>query len=308
MQAVSDRLKKKRVKSLWRLLPHCVALCLIVGCEGPEAQYKRYLSRLGHILSEDTPVTQQPALPEPPDTDQLRLNISPGSLDTLDFLALSGCAVQATIGKRNSSLGRMASDSQRLLLALEYLQLAPRCITYQRERDATPLADTLQQAWQLQRQQLPALIFNATLGGAEYRTLWYTPAYASGDATNNSLAIPALEAINGLTRHWLAGDYRADNRSFEIMLSEVATGHGGALLPDLDGQNPHYRDLLPPFAALEELLSSALPADYRNWKSERNVRLAQLLAAPDPHVEQLKTIQQPCAGACSDAWLVQPGH
>jgi hypothetical protein len=289
MQAVSDRLKKTTStrKGLWQLLAHCIALCLLVGCEGPEAQYKRYLSRLGHILPEDTPVTQQPALPEPPDTDQLHLNIPPSSLDTLDFLALSGCAVQATIGKRNSSLGRMASDSQRLLLALEYLQLAPRCITYQRERGATPLADTLQRAWQLQRQQLPALIFNATLGGTEYRALWHTPVSASAytseeiyPATCSSQVIFALQAINDHARRWLSGDYRADNRAFEILLGEVAASDGGALLQALPSQDGCYRELLPPVAALEELLSSALPPGYRDWASERNAQLAKLVAAP----------------------------
>ena len=279
MRAVSDRLSKATStrKGLWRLLAQCIALCLLAGCEGPEAQYQRYLSRLGHILPKDTPVTRQPALPEPPATGQLHVNIPPGSLDTLDFLALSGCAVQATIGKRNSSLGRMASDSQRLLLALEYLRLAPRCITYQRERDATPLADTLQQAWQRQRQQLPALIFNATLGGTQYRSLWHTPVNTSGDATHNNPVIPALDAINSLTRSWLAGDYRADNRSFEIFLSEVAARGGGAPLQTLDSLGRRYHALLPPVAALEELLSPVIPPDYRDWSRERNVRLAKLL-------------------------------
>jgi hypothetical protein len=284
MQAVSDRLNKATSTrtGLWQLLAHCIALCLLVGCEGWEAQYQRYLSRLGHILSEDTPVTQQPALPAPPDTDQLHLNIPAGRLDTLDFLALSGCAVQASIGKRNSSLGRMASDSQRLLLALEYLQLAPRCITYQRERDATPLADTLQHAWQLGRQQLPALIFNATLGGAEYRALWHNSASVSREnypAASSSQVCSALQAINGRARRWLSGDFRADNRTFEILLSEVAASDG-ALLHTLADLDRRYRELLPPIVVLEELLSSALPPDYRNWQGARNARLAKLVTEP----------------------------
>jgi DNA-binding transcriptional LysR family regulator len=92
--------------------------------------------------------------------------------------------------------------------------------------------------------------------------LWHTPAYKSGDATNSNQSIPALQAINGHARRWLAGDYRADNRAFEILLSEVAAGDGVALLPTV--------------AALEELLSSVLPPDYRDWSSERNARLAEL--------------------------------
>jgi hypothetical protein len=120
------------------------------------------------------------------------------------------------------------------------------------------------------------LIFNATLGGTEYRALWHTPAHA----TNSSLAIPALQAINGHARRWLAGDYRADNRTFEILLSEVTAGDGGALLQALASQDGCYRELLPPVAALEELLSSALPPGYRDWVSERNAQLAKLEAAP----------------------------
>jgi len=351
VRAVSDRLKKAGVKDLWRLLAHCIALCLLVGCEpqGREAQYKRYLARLGHTLSVDIPVIQPPTLPGPPGTDQLHLDIPASSLDSLDFLTLSGCAVQVTIGKRSSSLGRLARDSQRLLLALEYLRLAPRCITYQRDQDATALSDTLEQAWQLQWRQLPALIFNATLGGTEYRALWYTPAYASEEnypGASSSQVIFALQAINGHARRWLSGDYRADNRAFEILLSEVAAGDGGTLLQALASQDAwlaganavlakrlvrgplctprirpaaanilpgvvrkyfigeiqpgtasldqRYHELLPPVVALEKLLSLVLPLDYRDWESERNVRLAKLLAAPDRHVQQLKAVQQPC--------------
>jgi hypothetical protein len=75
--------------------------------------------------------------------------LPPGKLGALDFLAISGCEVQVTIGKRNSSLGRMAKESQRLLLELEYLALAPECIDYQRRQGRSGVADTLEQAWQL---------------------------------------------------------------------------------------------------------------------------------------------------------------
>ena len=308
MQTVSDSLKKARVKSLWRIMAHSVALCLLVGCEPPgrEAQCQHYLFSLGHTRPVDVPTMQLPVLHGPPGIDQLHLDIPAGNLDSVDFLALSGCAVQVTIGKRQSNLGRMARDAQRLLLTLEYLRLAPRCITYQRQRDAVPLADTLERAWQVQRQQLPALIFNATLGGAEYRALWHAPvpAYTPGEsnsATSSSRVIPALQAINVHARRWLSGDYRAENRAFEILLSEVAAGDGSALLQALASQDAwlarRYRAVLPPVTALEELLSSVLPPDYRDWERQRSARLEQLLAAPGRHAQQLKAIQQPCIDA-----------
>lgn len=43
----------------------------------------------------------------------------------------------------------------------------------------------------------------------------------------------ALEAINSSARRWLAGDFRANGKAFELQLSEVARGDGGALLKAL---------------------------------------------------------------------------
>ncbi len=213
----------------------------MAGCSGsgPEAAFDEYLGRLARTLGA-APV--QPVIPSVtalPAPRELHLEIQPGNLDALDFLALSGCAVQITIGKRNSSLGRLARDSQRLLLELEYLQLAPPCIDYQREQGESGLADTLEQAWQLKRRQLPASIYNATLGSSEYRQFWKKAPGAAADypANTSSAVIASLEAINGHARRWLAGDYSADNREFEILLGEVATGDGGALLQALAAQD-----------------------------------------------------------------------
>lgn len=212
------------------------AMLLLLACQpqGPEAQYSDYLVRLERTLSIEVPEVALPPLPWLPRPGQLRRDIPPSSLDILDFLALRGCALQVAIGKRNSSLGRLAKDSQRLLLELEYLQLAPACIADLREQERNTLADELQYAWLEKRQQLPALIFNATLGGAEYRALWQLPSSPGNypDGTSSQV-ITALEAINGHIERWLAGDYQAHNRDFEILLGEVATGDGGALLQAL---------------------------------------------------------------------------
>ena len=196
----------------WQLLC-CAVLALLAGCQpgGPEIN----------------PTTA----PSPPRSDELLLDIPADGLDRLDFLALSGCAVQATIIKRNSSLGRLAKPSQRLLLELEYLRLAPPCITHLRDSNNDALADLLEEAWQLRREQLPALIFNATLGSDEYQAFWLAvPAPGQYPRVSRTVAAAALDTINNHTRRWLGGDYRAQNRDFEILLGEVAGGGGGALL------------------------------------------------------------------------------
>jgi hypothetical protein len=157
--------------------------------------------------------------------------------------------VQANIGKRQISLGQHAKPSQRLLLELEYLRLAPACIsrlrngnvggsssrnTHGKSAGNNPvLADVLEDAWQEKQAQLPALIFNATLGSDEYRAFWLaTPAPDDYPRSSPQAVAAALGAINEQTRRWLSGDYRAHNRNFELLLSEVAGGDGGVRLQD----------------------------------------------------------------------------
>jgi len=220
------------------VLPALLAL-LLPGCsERPsEARFENYLQRLGRTLGVTAPESAFEHPPRPPRPGQLRLDVPPGKLGTLDFLALRGCAVQITVARRNSSLGLMARDSQRLLLELEYLRLAPACVERLRARGREPLARELEQAWQDKRRQLPALIFNATLASDEYRAFWST-ARTPGDYPRvaSSLTTAALEANSERARRWLGGDYRVDGREFELHLGEIAGGDGGALLVALARQ------------------------------------------------------------------------
>ena len=217
----------------------CCALVLLQACQpsGPDAPFKRYLGQLDLALSLPRPAMRTTPVPGFPETRDLPLAISPGSIDKLDFQRLSGCAVQANIGKRQTSLGQFAKPSQRLLLDLEYLRLAPACIRRLHDANRHTLADSLESARREQQAQLPALIFNATLGSDEYRALWLTTPVAGDYPRSASDALSAaLAAINGQTRSWLNGDYRAYNRDFELLLSAVAGGDGGARLQDWSHQ------------------------------------------------------------------------
>jgi len=215
-------------------------LALLAACDtaGPDGVFKTYLERLSRTLEVGSPNPGYREFPRPPRPGSLQLALDADSLGGLDFLALSGCAVQVTIGRRNSSLGRVAPPSQRLLLALEYLRLAPACVEKLKTAGRTELARTLDRAWQLKRRQLPRLIFNATLGSEEYRAFWQAAATPGGfPAVSASTAEQALSAINGQARRWLGGDFTADGRAFEVMLGEAAGGGGGRLLMDLSRQS-----------------------------------------------------------------------
>ena len=217
----------------WLALLTVTALAACGG-GGPQERFEQYLQRLANTLSVQPQEPATTPLPRPPRPGSLRLDVDGGKVDALDFLALSGCAVQVTIGKRNSSLGRMARDSQRLLLELEYLRLAPDCVSEMRAAGRDALATSLQEAWQLKRAQLPALVFNATLGAEEYRSFWQpTRAPGAYPAVGDSSVTTSLAAVNAMVERWLSGDYSADNLAFELALGDIAGGGGGALLGQL---------------------------------------------------------------------------
>lgn len=224
-----------RTASPARLLLCCATFALLQACPqgGPDTPFENYLGRLGAALSVAAPERRPTAAPPLPDAQALQVAIPPGNIDRLDILQLSGCAVQANIGKRQTSLGQAAKASQRLLLELEYLRLAPQCIRRLRKSNHDALASRLQATWLEKQAQLPALIFNATLGSDEYRAFWRpVPTPGEYPRIDPELAASALEAINQQTSRWMNGDYRAHNGDFELLLSEVAGGDGGTQLQD----------------------------------------------------------------------------
>lgn len=220
-------------------LPPALLLALMAGCgnPGPEQAFDTYLSRLERPLETAPPAWERQPAPHPPRPARLRIPLAPGRLAALDFLALRGCELQVTVGKRNSSLGRLAPPSQELLLELEFLRLAPACIEYLKDEDREALAAELSAALDSKRRQLPGRIYNATLATDEFRRLWQAP-QVLGDypEATSSAPLSALDAINALTSRWLAGDYSANNRDFEMLLSEIAKGDAGSLLAALNLQ------------------------------------------------------------------------
>ena len=156
---------------------------------------------------------------------------STGSLSLIDFLSLSGCELQANIAKRNTSMGRTASASQRLILDLEFLRLAPACVTLMKDKGVDSVADTLRENIELRRTNLATRIFSATLAGPEWRKFWEQPMFlgsypesASGDSAQ------ALWELSERVQRFLDHDWSAADEDLEALLSLIRTNSGGQLL------------------------------------------------------------------------------
>lgn len=277
------RRNTRRKHACGRWLLYAVLITLLSGCQPVEPDAALEVGASGSGSAQFS--VPSDALAEPPAAADLQLDTSSTTLDTLDLMTLSGCSVQTTIGKRNSSLGRHAKPSQRLLLELEYLRLAPPCIDMLRDRQQG-LADVLEAAWHERQAQLPTLVFNATLGSDEFHSFWLAPR-APGDypVVGLAAAVSALQRINRHVCRWLSGDYRAQNRDLEVLLSQVAGGDAGALMQALHTQSSavvtvdpaigRLQTLLTTIKTLEAQLASILPLQYLDWMDDRNDRVTE---------------------------------
>lgn len=216
-----------------------LALLLLAACDssGQRGELEDYLKRLARPLGINAKEVEVANSVAPPRAEALRIDVDGSKLEGLDFLRLRGCALQNTVARRNSSLGRVAPPSQRLLLELAFLRDAPACIDKLIAEGKLELAAVIKEAAALKETQLRALIFNATLGNREYRDFWRaqtpSPDYPS---QVSSRVVTALEQVSVDAARWLAGDYQADDIGFELALSEIARGDGGELVGALAQQ------------------------------------------------------------------------
>lgn len=211
----------------------CFLVLTLVSCARPsDLQYEvdDYIDRLSRTLKADSPAAEPVAVMR---VEAPKVDVPPLKISLLDFLQLFGCELQFTIGERNSSLGRVATDSQRLLNTLQMLRQAPACIEALMQGEREEDARQLQQLMSQKQRQLPALIYNAVLAGPEFRELWSPRMPTDYPDNTNSDVIDALQRLVGYVEGWLAGDLAANGAELELTLAELRLGDAGALLQGL---------------------------------------------------------------------------
>lgn len=234
----------KRALRLWPLFLFCSACLLLGGCQRSptETALEIYINRLAIALStsvERSSLTQAPA---PPPDIALTTSSNLAGAVTLDPMSLRHCALKTTLIKRGSSLGKNAQASQRLLLQLEFLHLAPACIATQRQQGAASTADQLHKAWLRAQRTLPKHIFRATLAGPAFRAFWNThPRPGEYPAVDVTRARAALHRLTDMVDRWLQGDYRHDNLALELALGEIAGARAGHTLQWLAARHDWLR-------------------------------------------------------------------
>lgn len=180
------------------------SLFLQLGCQSNDHAQKimdNYLYRLANSLEQNKPdLARTSSMAAYPSRRDLLIEIAPVKINLLEFLKLSQCDVQRLVGERNSSLGRVSKDSQRLLYDIKFIKLAEKCVQWLvNNNEQLALKDKLAQAIAHKKQFLSSQWFNATFASDEFSALF---SLGSRPLTLEQAAIPAdklEQALNNLT-------------------------------------------------------------------------------------------------------------
>ena len=213
-------------------------LTLLAGCGGDAAdqRFDEYQLRMSRVLEVEPPLPQELAVPSYPQARALQRPVARASIGMLDLLALGDCELHTLVAERNSSLGKLAGASTRLIYELDFLRLAPKCIEVLANEEAE-LREQLRAVVNAKREQLPRTIWEAFLGSAEYRSFWRRPiALADYPQAQAYAADDALVVLFDAAKRWLGGDYNAASSEIEAQLQALLSGDGGYLLLSLTKQ------------------------------------------------------------------------
>lgn len=204
-----------------------------MACGRTESENKLsdYLQRLARVLEVEEPAAADLTLPAMPAPRELRVEIVPPKIDLLEFLQLADCRLQRLVAAHNSSLGKLAQPSQRLIYELEFLQHGAPCAALLQAEGRDDLARKLAEVLRQKRMQLPTVIWQATLGAGEMRALWQVPNTLGDYPADTASVVPmAVTSLLGRAKRWLSGDWQVNGVALERDLRLLKTGDGGALL------------------------------------------------------------------------------
>ncbi len=166
-----------------------------------------------------------------PAARELRVELAQPKIDLLEFLRLSDCHLQRLVAGRNSSLGKLAQPSQRLIYELEFLHHGAVCRAALEANERSELAQKLNDVLSQKREQLPTVIWQATLGAGEMRAFWQVPAELGDYPAATAAEVPmAMARLLRRVERWLDDDWQVNAVALERDLQLLKTGDGGALL------------------------------------------------------------------------------
>ncbi|WP_415890834.1 DUF3080 family protein [Neptuniibacter sp. SY11_33] len=179
-----------------------IVLISIGGCsrDTPELVLENYLYRLSNTLDLDQP---QPYIPDvrmqfPLKRDR-RLKTTEIREGLLDVLKLKRCHLLPLIAERNSSLGKVAKPSTKLLYELNFYHLLTQCRESLRYDSAidTELLQKVNAIYRVKRDNLPAELWNGIFTAPEIEAN-FSRSQTALPLVDNSSSQQSIEALRTL--------------------------------------------------------------------------------------------------------------
>lgn len=198
----------------------------LTGCNQPEAVdlVETYASRTSNAIDVDFDLTLQPATDLYPRLSERRERLTETPeirQGLLELLELRHCDLIQLISERNSNLGRVASESQKLIYELKLIPALDRCIaSIAGDAEFEELLARLAEIKAIKSAGFPHQLFNSIYNVAEMEqqfSLGETP-IEPGEQPADSGAITATDTLASLVQllsqaHWEAPAFTEDLES-----------------------------------------------------------------------------------------------
>ena len=197
----------------------------------------------------------------------------PASLNLLDYLRTTPCALHSLISEHNSSLGKLSSATTRLVYDVNFINASGRCVT-RLSASHPELADQLQREADRKRAQLPDQLRAALLFGPEFTQFWRAQSsLGQYPETLQSDLEPALKALLNDATAISALAFTGTASDLDLALAALRSAEGGLLLKGwLDVAN----QMQAANAVIDTFLTKR-PLCYENQSNPRALRLKALV-------------------------------
>jgi len=209
-----------------------VFLSLQSACSKPLSDAEDYLNRLENILDRKADVSSMTDLIVSfPGQKELEVQSPIFELSIREFLGMRQCKLHTVIAQRNSQLGKVATDSQRLFNDLEILSLGPSCI--EKLGDST-LAKKLSSFIAKKEAHINTAAWQAILASKEHRSFWHDKRFTKNYPNDLALKLTReLRVLSGFVAAIQNGERQFTKQyqdEVERALGQLRLGDGGHLL------------------------------------------------------------------------------
>ena len=216
-----------------RLPTLLITLLLLSGCnqDPVTSRLQDYAGRVSNAIEHDISLTLDESLPAYPAKRDRLMQITELREGLIDVLDLRRCGLLELIGERNSSLGKLALPSQRLIYEFRFMPPLRNCIQALRNsdnalsEDETELLERLLKIEQIKQENLPLVVANAVFNSEEV-------------VRQFALANPAADTTELMLFQHL--DHPLEQLSDLAMLSRQARWHH---VPDLSRLEQSFEQL-----------------------------------------------------------------